>query len=159
MENFGWMSVVLPNGASSTKVSFYDYIKSFVFYVAHNQEYLLEGARIWVYNWIDPKYAKKVVRKNMEWTASKMAVKLKKYAFNVQEVENIDGYSSGTVVYVKNEWDYKETIETLKSFVGISEVVALWESGFADTWVDIKLIIWNQYVDENIGKTFDYDMP
>lgn len=158
LEAFGWMSVILPNGASSSKVSYYDYIKNFVFYVVHNQEYLIENPKIWVFNWVDPAYAKKIARKNMEWVASKMAVKLKKYAFNVTDVQNSERFSSGTIVYIRNTWDRQETIETIGSFINISEVIALW-SWFLDTWVDMKLIIWSEYVDQTLWKKFNYDMP
>ena len=157
LEAFGWASVILPNWGHATKVSFYDYIQNFVFYVAHNQEYLIENPKIWIYNAIDQEYSKKVAKKKIEWVASKIAVKLKKYAFNITDVQNFEWTSSGTIVIIKNFWDYQETIETLKWFINISEVIAIW-SGFTDTWVDMKLIIWNQYVDETLGKTFNYDM-
>ncbi|MEI7919141.1 MAG: hypothetical protein WCH65_02810 [bacterium] len=52
-----------------------------------------------------------------------MAVKLKKYAFNIAGVENYAQISSGTTVFVLSTGESKNTIKMLKNFIHIDEVV------------------------------------
>lgn len=67
--------------------------------MTHNQEYLIENQKIEVLNGIDKAYAKATIGKS-DGFANKVAVKLKKYAFNVSTVQNFAQSLSGTTVYV-----------------------------------------------------------
>jgi hypothetical protein len=55
--------------------------------VAHNQEYLIENQKIIMLNGIDKNVAKATIKKS-EGFANQLAVKLKKYAFNIIDVKN-----------------------------------------------------------------------
>lgn len=80
-------------------MGYYEYTKNFAFYVAHNQEYLIENQKIEILNGIDKAYAKSVAKKS-DGFANQLAVKLKKYAFNITTVQNFSQTLSGTTVYV-----------------------------------------------------------
>ncbi|MEI7558033.1 MAG: hypothetical protein WCJ45_04320 [bacterium] len=55
--------------------------------MAHNQEYLIEDNKITLLNGIDKKFAKSTLKKS-EGFANQLAIKLRKYAFDVIDVEN-----------------------------------------------------------------------
>lgn len=152
-ENFGGASVLLPNGASSTKPNFYDYTQNFWFFVAHNQEYLIENARITLDNQIDEKYARQMKKKilNIE---DYIGVKLRKYAFNVVGVNNTEEILPQTTVYVASGFDAPETLDVLRSFIDYTVLV----TGAVIPDADIKIILGNDYVDKNIDKKFNFDM-
>lgn len=153
---FGWASVMIPDGATVSNVNFYDYIRNFVFFVSHKQEYLSEKAKIWIFNWIDKEYAKQVLRKS-EWFANQIAVKLKKYAFDIKQVENFVNPIPETSVYILWTWDYKETIDTLKYFMNIKNIFHDTWFQYQYTWLDMMLVLWNDYVDQLVQKPFNYN--
>ncbi len=96
---FDGASAIIPDGGTPGQVSFYDYTKQFAFYVIHNQEYLIEHQSIVILNGIDKNYAKSVMKKS-DGFANQIAVKLKKYAFNVLTVQNFSHILSGTTIFV-----------------------------------------------------------
>ncbi len=61
-EQFDGMAVMIPVGPNNDE-KFYDYIHKFTFFIFHNQEYLIENAKIVIQNGIDKKYANQVKRK------------------------------------------------------------------------------------------------
>ncbi len=149
---FGGSSVLLPNGSTPNKVSFYDYINHFVFFVAHKQEYLIENPRIVVKNGIDKVFARKL-GKRAGGNANQIAVKLKKYAFNVVDVDNADDVLTGTSLYL-GTWVYPFTVEALKSFVN---VVHIYTGQLLWTGVDMELVLWNSYLEDLWKKRFNYE--
>lgn len=150
-ENFGWSSVLLPNGADVNNINNYEYTKNFAFFVTHNQDYLIENPNIIVYNGIDKSYAYKI-GKRASWHAWQMAVKLTKYGFNIWGIDNFDGNSEVTKVLISHELDYPETIKTLKYFIDINKI----ETWHNLTWYDMALVIWNDYLDDLSG-VFNYN--
>jgi hypothetical protein len=90
---------MLPYGADNLNPTYYEYTQNFAFYVAHNQEYLIENANIVIENAIDKQFAKQSKMKQ-DGYANKVAVKLKKYAFNIVETQNAPKRASGTVLYI-----------------------------------------------------------
>jgi len=153
---FDWASVIIPDGWTPGNVTFYDYTKNFAFFVAHNQKYLMENPSISIMNGIDKNFARKTVRK-ADGFANQLAVKLKKYAFNVVDTQNFGQAISWNVVYVLGTGNYKDTINTLKYFLDISEVVTnigSWEISYS--WVDLMLVLWNQYVEKLAISPFNY---
>ncbi len=157
-ELFNWASAIIPDGGTPGQVGFYDYTKNFAFFVAHNQEYLIENQKIEVLNGIDKKYAKSTI-KISEWFANQMAVKLKKYAFNIAGVENYAQISSGTTVFVLSTGESKNTIKMLKNFIHIDEVVTTPDPLLIQqyTWVDMLLVMGNSYIDQLVTAPFNYN--
>jgi len=152
---FGWSSVILPNWWSVGNVSFYDYTKNFSFFVAHNQEYLKENVRIEVQNWIDAKVAR-----SLWWYpsghAGNMAVKLKKYAFNIVDINNAEESLKETSVYLSGDLNSQyDTLTMLKMFFDINNVYT-WQ--VLTTGVDMLLILWNDYLEKMWNKKFSFEM-
>lgn len=112
---------MIPVGPSNDP-SFYEYTKKFASYVTHNQQYLIEKAQIVIQNGIDKKYAKQTKRKP-DGHANAIAAKLKKYAFNIINVENTKKTLTGTTVYIVGTGEYEQTIETLRNFITIDSIV------------------------------------
>ena len=149
--------VMIPASPGAANASYYDYTKNFALFVAHNQEYLIEAPRIVVQNGIDKAYARSLGKK-LDGNATKIGVKLKKYGFDVANVENAIDTSTGTIVYIIGTGEYTETINTLKYFVPITSVVQA-ESGqllTATTETDLVIVLGNDYLDKTAGKFFSY---
>jgi len=168
LEDFGWASVVLPVWADKINTSNYDYINKFAFYVMHNQEYLIENPQISIWNWIDKQYARQQKVKT-DGHANQIAVKLKKYAFNVPTTKNATSPSLQTELYILWTWKYDNTINMLKTFVAIDKVIDInkdysdkifdWPQEIFDeqlSWTELVLILWNSYVDKVKWTKFDY---
>ena len=169
---FNGMSVILPNWWTASNVSFYDYIRNFSAFVMHDQWYLVENPRIIIKNAIDKSYASKN-GKSPTWWAMKVAVKMKKYWFNIAGTENSsEPYEYTTaVVYWK---DYEKTINTLQNFFPIT-VVKTWQiltpeltgenlelsqeqtQEQQDLWYDMELYIWNDFIDYIKENPFSYE--
>jgi hypothetical protein len=156
-ELFNGASAIIPDGGKSTEVWFYDYTKNFGFYVAHNQEYLIENQKIEILNGIDKNFAKTTLKKS-EWFANQLAVKLKKYAFNIINVQNFAQTISGTTVYILGTGEYQYTIKTLKNFIAIDEVVTSPDPLLVQqyTGVDMLLVMGNSYITQLVTKPFSY---
>lgn len=117
---FGWMSGILPIWATIARISYYDLIHWFTNLVMHNQWYLKEKTPIHIYNAIDKTYAKRFVYKNQ--IADKLWVKLKRYGFLVNKIENATTSLSWTTIVITGTGEYKNTIENLKLFFPIDVV-------------------------------------
>ncbi len=157
-ELFGWASAIIPAGWTPGQVGFYEYTKNFAFFVAHNQEYLIENQKIAVLNGIDKKFAKSTIRIS-EWFANQLAVKLKKYAFNIIHVQNFTQVLSWTTAYILWTGEYKNTIKTLKNFVSIDNVVTSPDPLLMQqyTGIDMLLILGNNYINQLAIKPFSYN--
>lgn len=166
--NFWWAAVILPVWADHTNTSFYSYINNFAFYVMHNQEYLIEKAKIVIWNGIDKQYARQQKVKT-DGHANQIAVKLKKYAFNVLTTRNAPTPYLQTELYILWTGNYDTTINMIKTFVAIDKVVPfteptpeqpfLWPEELYQeqlTWTELLLILGNNYIDRIKGKKFDY---
>ena len=154
-EAYGGMAVIVPMWAKPSNISFYDYIKNFSFFVTHNQSYLIENPRIVIKNAIDKTYAYNN-KKRPTWRANKMAVKLKKYGFTINNTANAEEKLQQTKVVVY--WDdYDKTIETLQYFLPINNI----EKGIINTWEelehDMELILGNDFIDYIVKTPFNYE--
>jgi len=153
-ENFWWSSVILPKWATANNVSFYDYTQNFVYYVAHNQAYLKENPNIIIQNGIDKTTAKSLGKSPSGW-ATKIWVKLKKYAFNISDVQNSEeSYTHTTIFLTSTGMIYPETHKMLKTFFNVTEV-KLWAD--LETGADILLIIWDDFLEKMWDKRFSYE--
>lgn len=152
-ENFGGSSVLLPSGSTPSNVSFYDYINNFAFFVMHNQKYLIENPRITVQNGIDKQYARSLW-KAPSGHALQMAVKLKKYAFDVIEIDNAEEPHEFSSVYVAGSGsDYARTLDLIRTFMTVDRV---YEGQPIGTGTDMILVIGNDYLDRQTG-AFNYN--
>lgn len=153
-EQFGWAAVILPMGASASRISFYDYIQDFANIVMHHQKSLIENARIKVKNAIDGKFARTNNLNPSGW-AGKVAVKLKKYWFNVQEVENADITLNTTTIILPGTWsvNYSWTVESLRRFIPISDVVTSIDTGSTM----LEIVLGNDFITQVVHSGFDFN--
>jgi len=154
---FWWMSGILPIGATVGKISYYDLIQGFSDLVSHNQWYLNENATIRIFNTIDKTYAKKFSYKDQ--IANKLWTKLKKYGFNISEIDNVTPSSSGTTIIITWTEKYTKTIETLRLFVNIDDIqinpaTVDFSGNLLPNSLDIYL--WNTFADQFANKPFNF---
>lgn len=172
-DQFWGASVLLPVGASVNSISYYEYIRNFSSFIVHNQGMLTEKANITINNGIDPNYALQQ-NKGKDWFANKLGIKLKKYGFNISNVNNADTYSSGTTITIKSTGNYEETLLALSKFINIDDVILdipeatqILNTGIestmieeveienVETKVDIIITLGNTYID-SLTLPFNY---
>lgn len=145
-ELFNGASGMLPTGASIGKISFYDHTANFAKFVADNQGIFKEWFTITLHNAIDQNYAKKFAYRNN--IASNLAIKLKRYGINIDNVINADIPSSGTIAIISGEWNHDRTIETLNTLFTIDEV------RYNEATVDLSGNALSNHIDIYLGNTF-----
>ena len=151
---FGGSSVILPSGATPTSVSFYEYINHFVFFVAHNPEYLIENPRLVIENGIDKTVAANL-RKKASGHAGDMAVKLKKYGFNIVDIDNAEEPLLETSLFVAGTGiTYPHTLEMLRMFLDVNHIYPNQDLG---TGVDAVLVLGNDYLEKMGTAKFNYN--
>lgn len=138
---FGWMAVMLPDGATPSNISYYRKTQDFAFWVVHNQAFLMESAPIYVYNAIDTQKARNEWY-NINGVAWWLAVDLKAKWFLIEDILNAEEPSDLTYIHVPWTWSYVDTIETLRAFVDFEEVIV--SEDFATWWVSV--VLWNDYL-------------
>ena len=127
---------------------------------------IIENANIVLRNGIDKTYTKQIGMK-LDSYATQLAVKLKKYAFWIQDVKNAPQPSTWTIAYILWTGKTTATIERLKTFLPIDQVIDMTQSGtwtaFSDalyqqqlSGVDLVLDIGNSYLTKLQTKIFDY---
>ena len=154
-EAYGWMAVMVPIWSAPWKPWFYEYTQRFAFFVAHNQWYLIENPRIIIKNAIDKNYAVQNKKSPTGW-ANKLAVKLKKYWFNLAWAENNSWSLEQTTIITY--WDkYSKTIETLQYFFPIN-VVNEWQNlSWEELAYDMEILIWNDFITHINQTPFTYE--
>jgi hypothetical protein len=108
-------------------------------------------------NGIDKTFAKQNLKKS-EGFANQLAVKLKKYAFNIVDTQNFVQPISGTTLYILSTGEVKNTIQSLKDFVPNVQVLEQKDQiGFEDlTGIDIVLVLGNEYITSLVQQPFNY---
>ncbi len=160
---FSGASVLVTNGSTFSNLDFYDYTRNFGHVVAQNQWFLIERARIKILNGIDKSYAQQAGK----WTdghATQVSVKLRRYGFIISGAENATSTQTGTTAIISGTGNYDETIQMLKKFFPIDEVVEnipepvqIWSGEFAEIDTDVTIVLGNSYID-NRPTQFNYNM-
>ena len=114
-EDFGGAAILLPSGATNTKVSTYTQTEQFAYINVRNPQFLLEHANIWLLNAIDTKSAKAIGSPN--GITSRLAARLKQFGFHIIDVDNTPKKQQRTTLLVGGTGDYSQTITLLKLFV------------------------------------------
>ncbi len=157
MDQFGWMSVLLPDGANSNNISYYDEMKTFVTFLLTHRKFLTEWASVEVVNAINPS----VLNSHWLWRASvatKFWVKMVKYWLNVTNVANAETPTEHSYITVNMVWDFSGTIEAIQTFLPIQNIrVDTWsvqedydsEWNFLWYWTNrayITVTLWDDFV-------------
>jgi len=156
MAQFGWMSVLLPDGASSSNVSHYEEMQSFVTFLLTHRKFLTEWASVEVVNAINSS----VLNSYWLWrsfVATKFGVKMVKYWLNVTNVTNWDPVEHSFIT-INMVWDFSWTIDAIQTFLPIQDIrVDTWsvqeeydsEWNFVEYWTDrayITVTLWDDFV-------------
>lgn len=152
-ENFGGMSVILPMWATASNISNYTYLNDFFDLVSYSSEYLEENPNIIIKNGIERDYAYSNGYSNSGW-ANKFGIKLKKFGFNVTDVDNSDQTYLDTTIFLN--WTgnlYTGTINALER-LWIGDVMIVTGADLQDA--DMEIMLWNSFVDSLVQSGFSY---
>ncbi|HRX63543.1 MAG TPA: LCP family protein [Candidatus Absconditabacterales bacterium] len=152
---YGGMAIMVPNGSTPSNVSFYDYIQNFTFFTTHNPGYLIENPRILIKNGINKQYAYNNGKSPTGW-ANKLAVKLKKYGFNIADIDNSDEKFLQTTVITYDK-KYNSTIETLQYFLPINQIERSSLMTGEELEYDMEIILGDDFIDYIIQSPFSYE--
>ena len=157
MAQFGWMSVLLPDGASYSNISNYNEMRTFVTFLLTHRKFLSEWASVEVVNAIDSS----VLSANglwRSWIATKLWVKMVKYWLNVTNVANGEFPVENSFITINMVWDFSGTIDAIQAFVPIKDIrVDTWsvqteydeEWNVKEYWTDrayVTITLWNDFV-------------
>ncbi len=159
-ESFNGAAVILPYGATAGKISFYKYIHWFADLVLHQQRFLREKTPITVKNWIHKDFAR-TQQVSPSWWANNVAIKLKRYWFLIDNVDNSDIKLTNTTIVLPHVWTgnqnnkvYSWTIQALRMFIPVIDVV---HASDTDTWVQhMELILWDNFLQQVAHSGFVY---
>ena len=156
MELFGWMSVLLPDGANANNVSYYGDMQTFVTFLLTHRKFLTEWASVEVVNSI----SKPVLNSHglaRSSIATKFWVKMVKYWLNVTNVTNGE-HTDHSYITINMVWDFSGTIDAIQTFLPIQDIrVDTWsvqeeydsEWNFIEYWTDrayITITLWDDFV-------------
>jgi len=160
--DFGGAAVLLPNWASASRVSYYDEIQKFAYYVIYQQQFLVEWARILLWNGIDKEQL--LPWQNLNWVTSDVATELVENGFQVVGIGNNNIKSVNSQLIKIGTGDYDVTSDLLRDFAPViyDEKTALaslsgtifsgnneldiWGSWSLLSWVDVIMVIGNDYL-------------
>ena len=156
LADFGWMAVLLPDGATANNVSYYKEMQTFVTFLLTHRAFLSEWASVEVVNSIN----KSVLNSNWFAKASiatKFGAKLAKYWLNVSNVTNWETPSETSYISINMVWDFSWTIEAIQQFLPIQDIrvdtwsveVETWENWEIEYWTNrayISIVLWDDYV-------------
>ncbi len=152
-EEFNWMAVILPMWASASNVSNYKYVNSFFDLVTNNQEYQIENPTIIIKNWVDKTYASEKWQSN-SGRANKVATKLKKFGFNITDVDSSDEtYNHNTLFTTSTGNLYTWTVQALER-LWITDIMIVTGANLQD--VDMEIVIGNDFIDTVVKSWFNY---
>lgn len=136
---FGWAAVIIPYGASPSKLSYYDHIKRFVDVIDTQDMQTITDKKIYIYNSIDKNLSKKSI-------ASALGVELMRFGFDVEFVWNNGRSLDHTYVY-SNTKGNDVLLKKLNTFMSFQ----LLDNGAIWTWITQEIIsddnqspIWEQ---------------
>ena len=174
MDNFGWMSVLLPDGANSSNVSYYDEMKTFVTFLLTHRKFLTEWASVEIVNSINPT----VLNSYWLWrssVATKLWVKMVRYGLNITNVTNWDPIDHSYIT-INMVWDFSGTIEAIQTFLPIQDIrIDTWsvQADYDSEWNFIEyrtnrayvtvtlwddFILWNEYFPWLANEKFSYKL-
>ncbi len=162
--DFGWMAILLPRWADKRNPSYYNYTQFFASIVTRHAWFLSENATISIFNWISKSYARNFRYRN--WLASKLSAKLRRYAFNIIDVDNSDkDYEQTTLVINWQTWDFKKTVYMLKSFFDIpiveykniqkNNLTGTDNNNIEENKPNVEIYLWNDFIKRFGNKPFD----
>ncbi len=145
-EEFNGMSWMLPRWSTINNISNYTDTKIFAQFVAHHQWLFNGWYQIRLHNATDPEYAKSFAyRSNI---ATNLAILLKRYGVNVQEVENSEVIRTTTLARITGGWNADSVIKNLQLFFPIDTI------SNNEATIDLSGNVLPQSIDIYLGNDF-----
>jgi LCP family protein required for cell wall assembly len=116
-EDFGGAAVLLPEWAKAWRLSYYNNIQQFAYYTIHQQPFLIEKARIVLWNGIDK--SQLLPWQNMNGVIGDVASELVKYGFNVVWIGNNNIKNTTSSVIKVGTGEYDVTADLLRDFAPV----------------------------------------
>lgn len=160
--DFGGAAILLPDGASASRVSYYNNIQQFTYYTIYQQPFLVEGARILLWNGIDKDQL--LPWQNPNGVTSDIASELVQYGFQVVGIGNSTIKSTSSSVIKIWTGDYDVTADLLRDFAPViydqstlvstlsgtifsgNNEIQIWWSWYDLSGVDLIMVIGNDYL-------------
>lgn len=156
LADFNWMSVLLPDWATSSNVGYYNDMQTFVTFILTHRQFLNEWASVEIVNSIN----KPVLNSNWFWKSSiatRLWVKMVKYGLNVTNVTNWETPTDHSYIMVNMVWDFTWTIEAIQEFLPIQDIrvdtwsvqVETYENWEVEYWTNrayISVVLWDDYI-------------
>lgn len=119
---FGGQSVIIPDGATSSNLSYYVKTQDIAHRLVYRQDILQEAAPIVIQNGIDKQLAKSQGYKTTG-VADEIAIELALRWFQMQDIENAENPLEKTTLFVDQPALYKETIDALAAFAPYTDII------------------------------------
>lgn len=159
---------MLPIGANSNKIDFYDHIKNFIKFIIQEQDAIATQASIKISNGVDNNLAGNYGQRNIP-LAGNLAVKMKKFWLNIIETANTEDQTSSILIINAAEGEnFESSIQAIERFLNLDEII--YSTGIQKTLVDeygneveiftgtdLELILWNNYLDYLSGNKFNME--
>lgn len=159
---FGGAAILLPQWATPSRISYYNNIQQFAYYTIYQQPFLVEKARILLWNGIDK--SQLLPWQNPNGVMSDIASELVTYWFNVVWIGNNNIKSTNSKTIKVGTGNYDVTADLLRDFAPViydqstpltalsgtvfsgSNELSLWWSWYDLAWVDLIMVIGNDYL-------------
>ncbi len=115
--DFGGAAILLPEWARAGRISYYNNIQQFAYYTIHQQPFLVENARIILWNGIDKEQL--LPWQNMNGIISDIASELVKYGFQVTGIGNNNIKSTTSQLIKIGTGEYDVTADLLRDFAPV----------------------------------------
>lgn len=120
-ELFGGASVILPMGANVNNIQNYATMQKFTKFILKHPKFIKENASIEVLNGIDKQLARENRMSSVPF-AGNLAVKLKRYGFNITNTQNTETSQTGSYIKINTYGEFSGTIQAIQSFLPIQDV-------------------------------------
>lgn len=116
-DDFGGAAILLPEWARAWRISYYNNIQQFTYYTIYQQPFLVEGARILLWNGIDSDQL--LPGQNPNGVMGDLATKLVTYGFTVVWIGNNNIKSINSKTIKIGTGDYDVTADLLRDFAPV----------------------------------------
>ncbi|MDR0369061.1 MAG: LCP family protein [Candidatus Peribacteria bacterium] len=120
-ELFGGASVILPIGATANNIQNYTAMQKFTTFILEHPKFIKENASIEVLNGIDKQLARENRMSSIPF-AGNLAVKLKKYGFNITNTQNTELPQTGSYIQINTYGEFSGTIQAIQTFLPIQDI-------------------------------------
>lgn len=153
---FWGMAVLLPDWATSSNVSNYEEMKTFVTFILTHRKFLSEWASIEVVNSIDKSVLSSHWLSNAS-LANSLWAKMARYGLTVSNVTNGESPVENSYISINMVWDFSGTIDAIQTFLPIQDIrVDTWsvQAEYDEDWNVIEYWTNRAYISVVLGNDY-----